>query len=124
MEKKKKEKSLSGCSNKAANSHVIVPTTATIKKVDDNTIAVSLCTAGKPRWMLDSGVMHHISPHRSDFTDYTPIKGTVHLGDKFRADQISVGTVIFKSPQGYKIMLKDVLHIPSVHTVHISYLQE
>jgi len=81
VEKKKEEASSTSSSNKAANSHVLAPTMATIQEVDDNTIAVSLCAAGKPRWMLDSGVTHHISPHRSDFSDYTPMKSTVCLGD-------------------------------------------
>ena len=69
---------------------------------------------------MDSGTMHHITPHRSDFTDYTPVKGSIHLRDKSTTDQIGIGTVIFKSPQGYKILLSNVLYVPSVHTHFLS----
>ena len=47
--KKKEEVASSSSGNKAANSHVLVPTTATILEVDDNDITVSLYTAAKPR---------------------------------------------------------------------------
>ena len=70
-------------------------------------------------WWI-SGTTHHITPHKSDFTDYTPIKGTVHLGDKSTVDQTGTGTVIFNNPQDHKISLSNVLHIPSVHTRFLS----
>jgi hypothetical protein len=121
VQKKKKEEAASSSSDtKAANSHILVPTTASIMEVEDNEITVSLYTAAKQRWMLDSGATHHITPHRSDFTDYTPIKGTIRLGDKSTTDQIGMGRVIIQSPQGQKISLSNVLHIPSVHTRFLS----
>jgi transposase InsO family protein len=120
-EKKKKEEAGSSAGgNKAANAHIAVPSTATITEVDDNDIGVALYTAAKPRWMMDSGATHHITPHRSDFADYTPIKGTVRLGDKSQADQIGVGTVIFTSSDNKKISLSNVLHVPDVHTRFLS----
>ena len=69
---------------------------------------------------MDSGATHHITPCRSDFKDYSLINGTIHLGDKSTVDQIGVGTVIFKSPQGYKITLSNVLHVPAVKTCFMS----
>jgi gag-polypeptide of LTR copia-type len=119
-EKKKKEAASSGRGNKAANAHVLEPTTTTMVEVGDNNISVSLYAAAKPRWMMDSGATHHITPHRSDFKDYTLIKGTVHLGDKSTADQIGVGTAIFKSPQNTEISLSNVLHVPDMHTCFLS----
>ena len=116
VEKKKKEEAGRG---KAANTHVLEPTTTTIAEVDNN-ISVSLYAAAKPHWMMDSGATHHIMPHKSDFKDYTPIKGTVCLGDKSTADQIGIGTVIFKSPQNTEISLSNVLHVPDVHTHFLS----
>jgi gag-polypeptide of LTR copia-type/Integrase core domain/GAG-pre-integrase domain len=116
--KKKEEASSSSSGNKAANSHVQEPRIIEID--DDNEISVSLYAADKPRWMMDSGATHHITPHRSDFTDYAPIRGSVRLGDKSTADQIGVGTVNFKSPQSHKISLSNVLHVPSVHTRFLS----
>ena len=70
--------------------------------------------------MMDSGATHHIMPHRSNFKDYTLIKGSIHLGDKSTADQIGIGLISFTSPQGFEIMLKDVLHVPSVHMCFLS----
>ena len=116
-EKKKKEE-VSSSGNKAANSHVQVPS---IIEIDDNdNISVSLYAADKIHWMMDSGATHHITPHRSDFTDYTPIRGTIHLRDKSTTDQVGIGSVIFRSPQGHKITLRNVLHVPSVHTHFLS----
>jgi len=116
-DKKKDEKASSNGGNKAANSHV---QETSITEVDDNDIAFSLYAADKPRWMMDSGATHHITPHRSDFIDYTPIKGTVRLGDKSTTDQTGVGTVVFRSPQDHKISLSNVLHVPSVRTRFLS----
>jgi hypothetical protein len=83
-------------------------------------VTVALYTAAKPQWMMDSGATHHITPYRSDFKDYTPIKGTVRLGDKSQADQIGVGTAVFTSPGNNKISLSNVLHVPDVHTHFLS----
>jgi transposase InsO family protein len=70
--------------------------------------------------MLDSGATHHITPHRSDFSSYTPAKGSVCLGDKSAQDQIGVGSVIIKSPQGCTITLSNVLHVLGVQMHFIS----
>ena len=82
-----------------ANSHVLVETSASIMEVVDNEISASLYAARSDCWMLDSRVTHHIMPHRSDFSDYTPTKGTVRLGDKSTQDQmcfISIGMLTGK----------------------------
>ena len=67
-EQKKKEGNASGSGNKAANSHQLVPTTASIKEInkdlvesfDNNTIGVALYAASCDRWMMDV-VLHTIS---------------------------------------------------------------
>ena len=119
--KKKQEASSSNNDNKAANSHIKILEASIIEiGNDDNDITFFLYAANKIRWMMDSGATHHITPHRSDFTDYTPIKGSIRLGDKSTADQIGIGTVIFRSPQNHKISLSNVLHVPSVHTRFLS----
>ena len=89
-------------------------------EVTDNEISASLYATWSDRWMLDSGATNHITPHRSDFSNYTPAKGTVCLGDKSAQDQIGVGSVIIKSPQGITITLSNVLHVPGVQTHFIS----
>jgi hypothetical protein len=92
-DKKKKEEGGSS-SNKVANSHVLVPSSASIVEVNVN-VGIALYAAQRVRWMMDSGATHHITPHRSDFKDYTPCKGGVHLGDKSTIDQVGVGSVVF-----------------------------
>ena len=116
--KKKEEGSSAG--GKSANSHVLVETTASITEVADNEISASLYATWSDHWMLDSGAMHHITPHRSDFSSYTPQTGSVCLGDKSTQDQIGVGSVIIRSPQGCTITLSNVLHVPGVQMHFIS----
>jgi hypothetical protein len=98
QDEKKEEGSSSSSRSKSANSHVLVPSMASIMEVADNEITASLYAAQSDQWMLDSGAMHHITPHRLDFSSYTPQSGSVCLGDKSVQDQIGVGSVIIKSP--------------------------
>jgi hypothetical protein len=119
-DKKKKEEGGSGSGgNKAANLHVLVPTSTSIEEVNDN-VGVALYAAERVHWMMDSGATHHITPHQSDFKDYTPCKGSVRLGDKSTIDQVGVGSVIFTTSLGTPITLSNVLHIPQVKTRFMS----
>jgi hypothetical protein len=120
VKKKKKEEGSSASGSKLANSHVLVDTTASIMEVTENEITASLYAMWSDQWMLNSEATHHITPHRSDFSSYTPAKGSVHLGDKSTQDQIGVGSVIIKSPQGCTIILSNVLHVLGVQTHFIS----
>ena len=115
---KKKEEGTSG--SKAANTHVLVPSTASVEEVNDDLTAALYAADAKPCWMMDSGATHHITPCRTDFKDYSLANGTIRLGDKSTVDQIGVGTVVFKSPQGYEITLSNVLHVPTVKTRFMS----
>ena len=119
-EEKKKKENITP--NKAANTHVAVPSTAKITEIDSSNdeISVSLYAVTRSRWMMDSGATHHITPHRSDFTDYTPATGSVRLRDKSTADQMGIGTAVFISPNKERISLSNVLHVPSVHTRFLS----
>src|SRR6202046_1017480 len=119
-------KKAGGSGAKAANSHVKVATTpvtssASIQEVhDDNHIGVALYAAERERWLMDSVATLQLSPHKSDFKDYTPCKGTVRLGDKSTIDQVGVGSVVFKTSLGTPITLSNVLHIPGVKTRFMS----
>jgi len=120
-EKKKEDSGSSGSSgSKAANTHVLVEAAASITEVNDDFTAALYTADAKSRWMMDSGATHHITPCRSDFKDYSLTNGTIRLGDKSTVDQIGVGTVVFKSPQGYEITLSNVLHVPAVKTRFLS----
>jgi Pol polyprotein len=70
--------------------------------------------------MMDSGATYHIIPCQSDFKDYFLVKGTIHLGDKSTVNQIGVSTVVFESPQGYKITLSNVFHVLAIKTCFMS----
>src|SRR6266850_1933161 len=96
QDEKKKEEGSSAGGSKSANSHVLVETSASITEVADNEISASLYATRSDQWMLDSGATHHITPHQSDFSNYTPAKGTVRLGDKSAQDQVGVGVGILK----------------------------
>jgi hypothetical protein len=117
-EKDKEKKDSASGSNKAVNTHTI-DTNASIQEVNDD-MSVALYAASRSCWMMDSGATHHITPHRSDFKDFTPSKGTVHLGDLSTISQEGVGTVVFKSPQGFTLTLSNVLYLPAVKTRFMS----
>src|SRR6267154_1926639 len=117
-ESNKKKDGSSG--SKAANTHILVPTTASIEEVNDDLTAALYAANAKARWMMDSGATHHITPCQSDFKNYSLTNGTICLRDKSTVDQIGVGTVIFKSPQGYTITLSNVLHVPAIKTRFMS----
>ena len=111
-DRKKKDKER-GSSTKAINSHV-VETTASIQEVND--IGVSMCTATKSHWLMDSRATHHITPHHSDFVTYQLVKGTIHLSDKQGTviSQLGDGTAAFTSPEGICITLKDIIYMLNV----------
>jgi hypothetical protein len=96
-EKKEKEKgSASQMPGKAVNMHIsVVPTTATIEQVadDNDELHVSLYATAKLRWMVDSGAMHHITPHQSNFATWAPACGSVSLRGHAEITQIRTGTV-------------------------------
>src|SRR5882672_10037920 len=117
--KKKRDEKESASGSKAANTHVAVHTSASIEEIKED-LAVSLYAAQKDAWMIDSGATHHISPHASDFKDYTKIKGAVRLGDKSEVAQEGIGSVTIKSSEGYTITLSNVLHVPSINTRFIA----
>jgi len=100
--------------NKAANTHVAIHSTL-IEEIN-NDLNVSLYASWKDTWMIDSGTTHHITPHASDFSSYSKIKGAVRLGDKSTVAQEGTGTVTIKTSKGYTIMLSNVLHVPMVNT--------
>ena len=77
-EKKKKEgEGDSGSGSKVANVHELIPTTASIEEVNESKLNISLYSAKQMCWMMDSGVMHHMSPYKNDFADYAPCPGAV-----------------------------------------------
>ena len=121
-EKKKTQGNASGSGSgakPAVNSHVLVPTSASITEVDD-IVGVALYTASRVRWMMDSGASHHMTPHRSDFATYTPCMGKVKLGDLSLIDHVGIGSVIIKTSSGPAITLGTVLHVPVVDNRFIS----
>jgi len=79
------------------NSHV--HTTASIEEVvsDNESVGVALYSSQCERWLVDSGATHHMTPHRSDFVNYTACGGSVRVGDVATTSQ--VGVVLLSSTQ-------------------------
>ena len=115
--KRKEEESKAESSKKAANLHVLIPTTASIEEVNESEMEFALYTVECEHWMMDSGVTH---PFKSDFADYAPCQGAVSLGDKSSVKQIGVGSVIFKTSQVTQLTWTSVLHIPELKTCFLS----
>ena len=118
-EKEKKEKGKGAQTAKAVNAHI---TTATIEEIKENEdLTVSLYTAARSRWMVDSGATHHITPHRSDFISWTPAAGVVSLGGHAEISQIGTGTVAIRPSGGDKIVhLHNVMHVPDAGARYFS----
>ena len=90
-EKEKKEKGDNAKPGKSVNAHI---STACIKEIDDNDdIPISLYHTAQSRRMVDSGAIHHITPHRSDFITWSPAKGVVSLRGHAEISQIGIETV-------------------------------
>jgi hypothetical protein len=125
---KEKEKEKAGTSSasmsKSVNAHIqVVPTTATIEEISDNDeVCISLYAARslRSRWMVDSGCTHHISPYRSDFTDYTSVTGMVDLGGRAQIAQVGSGTVSVRTTEGVLLTLSDVMHVPDAKLCYFS----
>ena len=117
-ENKEKEKG-SVQTSKSVNAHI---RTASIEEISDNDdIPVSLYAAARSRWMVDSGATHHITPHRSDFINWTPAKGIVSLGGHAEINQVGTGTVAIRPSGGDKIVhLHNVMHVPDAGARYFS----
>jgi hypothetical protein len=71
--------------------------------------------------MVDSGAMHHITPHCSNFISYTPAKGTVSLRGHVEITQIGTRTVAICPSGSNKIIhLLNVMHIPDAGACYFS----
>ena len=75
--------------------------------------------------LYDSGATQHISPHKADFTSYTPLSPPVYLNaanqQKFPA--IGTGTLVVRVPNRgteSKLTLHNVLHAPAVSYTLVS----
>ncbi|VDB91614.1 unnamed protein product [Peniophora sp. CBMAI 1063] len=93
-----------------------------------NTMAASWYTTrdSKARWMIDSGSSDHITPHRADFIEYTPLStpGKITLGEaQASMPYVGIGTVKgFTMVEGNRvdITLSRVLHAPAAANRYIS----
>jgi transposase InsO family protein len=120
-DKESKDKDKGKAVDKSQKSVNSVVTSAYITEVCDTDsdseyqIKVSSYATAQPRWMVDSGATHHITPHRSDFATYKPARGNVNWGEQVITPQIGVGTVILHPADGNRsieITLHDVMHVP------------
>jgi hypothetical protein len=73
---------------------------------------------------MDSGAIHHITPYKSDFKDFSPCQGSVHLGDKTTvADDFLLHQARKNELKGIKQACQ-VLTKPDMETSHTPTLQD
>ena len=72
-------------------------------------------------WLLDSGALHHICPHKYWFASYQTVNDViVLLGDNNSCKTIGVGSVKIKMFDGVIRTLTDVRHVPELKKKLIS----
>ena len=117
-DKKDKEKEKGSGMQKSVNAHI---STAMIEEISDNEdLPVSIYSAARSQWMVDSGATHHITPHHSDFITWTPTTGTVSLRGHAEIKQIRIRTVAIRPFGGKIIHLQNVMHVPDATTHYFS----
>ena len=58
-------------------------------------------------WVLDSGVYHHVTPCKNNFSTYEEVDhGRVHLGNNHFSNIVGVKDVWIKTKDGQGILLK------------------
>ncbi|MCO5579570.1 hypothetical protein L7F22_033427 [Adiantum nelumboides] len=78
----------------------------------DALLALDDCYA--QAWIIDSGASFHVTPHREWFATYSPMHGSVKLGDSHQLVILGIGDVNICMANGTQFMLKDVRHVPKL----------
>ena len=65
--------------------------------------------------MVDSRASYHLTPDRKCFSSYrVGDHGVVKMGNEGACRIVGIGDVCFTTSTGYKLLLKDVRHVPKV----------
>src|SRR6266576_6649487 len=72
-------------------------------------------------FILDFRALNHISPKRSDFKTLCPIEPhPIHSFNRSTTSALGIGNIDLCIASGHKLLLKDVLFVPSCSTRLIS----
>ena len=73
---------------------------------------VLLTTEESSTWLLDSGASYHVTPHRSQFRQYSDRHSdSVRVGNSQRCAIIGIGIVELNLPGGSTLVLHNVRHV-------------
>ena len=71
--------------------------------------------------MLDSGASFHVTPHDEFFTYYSRGDfGNIKMGNSGASKIMGIGDIWLETNLGYKLLLKDVKHVPDMYPNLIS----
>lgn len=72
-------------------------------------------------WIIDSGASFHITPHEELFSSYQKGDfGMVKMGNHVTSKIVGIGEVTLVTEYGYKLVLKEVRHVPDMRLNLIS----
>ena len=72
-------------------------------------------TCQQTDWVIDSGASYHITPHREMFESYASGDfGKVKMANHVMTKAVGIGNVVLVSDTGYKLVLRDVRHVPDI----------
>jgi hypothetical protein len=72
-------------------------------------------------WIIDSGASFHVTPHEELFSSYQKGDfGMVKMGNHVTSKIVGIGEVTLVTEYGYKLVLKEVRHVPDMRLNLIS----
>nr|CAD1842820.1 unnamed protein product [Ananas comosus var. bracteatus] len=93
--------------------HQVEETTSGV--IDDEVLMAGSSSVFHQNWILDSGVTHHMCPHRSWFITYEECDGgTISMGNNSTRRTVGVGSVRLRMYDGMVRVLENVRHVPDL----------
>ncbi|CAJ2645977.1 unnamed protein product [Trifolium pratense] len=72
-------------------------------------------------WFLDSGCSNHMTPHREWLTNFDASKrSSIKLADGRKLAAEGIGNIVIKSKKGGKVIISEVLYVPSMNCNFLS----
>ena len=65
--------------------------------------------------VIDTGASYHATPQREYFSTYRAINfGIIRMGNTGTSEIVGIGDIHLQTSLGYKLVLKDVRHVPDL----------
>eukprot|EP01018_Ginkgo_biloba_P027656 Gb_41806 [translate_table: standard] len=81
----------------------------------DEVLSVCNFSQHHQEWLLDSGASHHMCLHRSWFSSYQPVDGSVvFMGNDVSCETVGIGSVKIRMFDGIVRTLTEVRHVPEL----------